>query len=212
MESLKIKVCGMTNLSNVEELCALKPDYLGYIFYPKSVRYVGENPEPEIFSVVPNSIRKTAVFVNEYYDRMIEITGKYGIDTVQLHGMESPEVCKSLRYSGLTVIKVIPGDQIGNEKLLRGYSNAVDFFLFDTPIISFGGSGRKFDWSKLDEVTSNIKFFLSGGISVEDAAQLKSINSPALYAVDINSRFETAPGIKNPETVMKFINQMRNGE
>jgi len=200
----------MTDLSNIEKICALSPDYLGYIFYPKSARYVGVNPNPEIFSAVPGTIRKTAVFVNEYYERMLELTTRFGIETVQLHGMESPEVCKSLRFRGLTVIKVIPGDQTGNESLLREYSEHVDFFLFDTPVITYGGSGRKFDWSKLAEMNSDMKYFLSGGISSEDTAQLKSIQSRGFYAVDINSRFETAPGIKNPESVKNFINEMRN--
>jgi phosphoribosylanthranilate isomerase len=132
LQELKIKVCGMTDLSNVKEICALSPDYMGFIFYPKSARYVGSDPNPEIFSVVPDSIKKTAVFVNEYYERILKITEKYGFAAVQLHGSESPELCKSLRSRGITIIKVIPGDQLGNESLLNNYKHVVDYFLFDT--------------------------------------------------------------------------------
>jgi phosphoribosylanthranilate isomerase len=205
-----VKVCGMTDLSNVEKICKLMPDYLGYIFYPKSARYVGSRPDPEIFLMVPDEIKKTAVFVNENVERMIELTGKYGIKVIQLHGMESPEVCKTLKLIGKTVIKVIPGNQTGNEKLITNYSDVVDYFLFDTPVKSYGGSGRKFDWTKLEEIESDVKFFLSGGISVEDVAPLKSIQNTTFYAADINSRFETSPGIKNPTLVERFINDMRN--
>jgi phosphoribosylanthranilate isomerase len=212
LKELKIKVCGMTTLSNVKEICALSPDYLGYIFYSKSVRYVGEDPNPEIFSTVPDSIVKTAVFVNEYYERMIEAIEKFGISAVQLHGMESPEMCRLLKSKGLTVIKVIPGDQLGNEMLLNNYMQEVDYFLFDTPISSYGGSGRKFDWSKLVKLKSSVPYFLSGGIGIEDADKLKSLESPGIYALDINSRFESEPGIKNPVMVKKFINEIRNGK
>ncbi|MFC2080150.1 phosphoribosylanthranilate isomerase [Bacteroidota bacterium] len=210
MNKIRIKVCGMTDPSNVEVICKFKPEYLGYIFYPKSARYVGNNPDPRIFSIVPESIEKTAVFVNEYYERMIEIVEKFDINTVQLHGMESPEICKSFRFRGKKVIKVIPGNQIGNDNLLKDYSDVVDYFLFDTPVKSFGGSGRKFNWSNLDELNTDIKFFLSGGISIGDAAQLKKIESSTFYAADINSRFESAPGMKNPELVKKFINELRH--
>lgn len=212
VRNLKIKVCGMTNRANVEEICRLGPDYLGFIFYSRSVRYVGSNPDPGLFSDVPQSISKTAVFVNEYYERMIDITGKYGIDVIQLHGMESPETCNALRIHGKKVIKVFPGDQLENIKLLNNYTNAADYFLFDTPVLSYGGSGRKFDWSVLAGLKSNVKFFLSGGITVHDVEQLRSINIPALYAADINSRFEVSEGIKDPELVGKFIKALRDGE
>jgi len=202
----------MTNLSNVKEICALAPDFLGYIFYSKSVRFVGTDPDPEMFSAVPETITRTAVFVNEYYERMVEIIGKFGIAAVQLHGMESPEICKSLRSRGLTVIKVVPGNQVGNDILLNKYNKVVDYFLFDTPVKSYGGGGRKFDWASLAQMKSTVPYFLSGGIRMEDADKLKSLESPGIYALDINSRFESEPGIKDPEMVKKFINDIRNGK
>ena len=212
MSKLKIKVCGMTDVGNVEEVCSASPDYLGYIFYSKSARYVGDHPDPELFSIVPTTIKKTAVFVNEKYERVKEIMKRYGIDHIQLHGMESPEMCKLLRSSGKVVIKALPGDQLENEKLIAEYSAASDFLLFDTPVISHGGSGRKFDWSKLRELESTANFFLSGGIAHDDAVTFLSMKYRNLYAVDINSRFETEPGIKNSELVRSFINRIRNEE
>jgi phosphoribosylanthranilate isomerase len=212
MSDLKVKVCGMTNAENVKKVCKYRPDYLGFIFFHMSVRYVGSKPDPELFSAVPKGVEKTAVFVNEHYEKMIELTGKYGIDVLQLHGMEPPETCKALRIHGKTVIKVFPGDQLENEELLSDYSGAADYFLFDTPVKSHGGSGRKFDWSALDRLRSNVSFFLSGGISPNDAELIKTIDLPSFYAVDVNSRFETEPGLKDPELVGKFLNEIRNGK
>lgn len=202
----------MTDPQNVAEVSAYLPDYLGFIFYPRSLRYVGRNPDPALFSMVPEGVEKTAVFVNEYYERMIEVIEKYGIRTVQLHGMESPETCKSLRLHGTTVIKVFPGDQLENYKLLRDYEGVADYFLFDTPVRSHGGSGRKFDWSRLEKYSPRKRFFLSGGISADDAEHVKVLDLKGLFAVDINSRFETVPGIKHPELVGGFINTLRNGK
>ncbi len=210
MGDLKVKVCGMTDPGNVQAVCKYQPDYIGFIFYHRSVRYVGSEPDPELFSSVPKDVSKTAVFVNEHYEKMVEISDKHGIGVLQLHGMESPETCKALRIHGKTVIKVFPGDQLENERLLSDYSGAADYFLFDTPVISHGGSGRKFDWSILGRLRSEVKFFLSGGISMSDIELLKSIDRPSFYAVDINSRFETEPGIKDPEMAGKFINEIRD--
>lgn len=210
MGDLKIKVCGMTDPENVQSVCKYRPDYLGFIFYRRSVRYVGDAPDPKLFSSVPDGIRKTAVFVNEHYEKMIELTGKYGIEVLQLHGMESPETCKALRIHGKTVIKVFPGDQLENKGLLSDYSGAADYYLFDTPVKSHGGSGRKFDWSALGRLRSDMSFFLSGGISPNDAELIKTIDLPSFYAVDVNSRFETEPGMKDPELVGKFVNEIRD--
>ena len=210
MEPLKCKVCGITDPKNAEEVGALRPDYMGFIFYPRSLRYVGNQPDPALFSAVPGGIAKTAVFVNEYYERMIDVTGKFGIHYIQLHGMESPETCTALRSHGLKVIKVFPGDQVHNTRLLKDYEEAADYFLFDTPAKSHGGSGRKFDWSRLDECKCRKRFFLSGGIAVDDAEQLRQLDLKGLFAVDINSRFETVPGVKDPVLVGDFIKRLRN--
>ena len=200
----------MTNRENIQSVCLANPDFLGYIFYPKSARYVGEQPDPAIFSVVPPQIQKVAVFVNEYYEKMSDVIQKYDIEVVQLHGMESPNTCAAIRNKGKKVIKVIPGDQVDNRELLKQYAGSVDYFLFDTPVISHGGSGRKFDWSKLDHLDCKVPFFLSGGIAPGDADKLMELKYNNFYAADINSRFEQEPGIKDSEMVSTFIKEIRN--
>ncbi len=118
MDNLKIKVCGMTDAENVQAVCKYRPDFIGFIFFENSVRYVGSEPDPGLFSAVPEGVRKTAVFVNEHYGNMVDITNKHGIEVLQLHGMESPETCRALQIQGKTVIKVFPGDQLENRQLL----------------------------------------------------------------------------------------------
>lgn len=212
MDKIKIKVCGMTDPANVREVCKYQPDYIGYIFYKRSVRYVGDAPDPGLFSDVPGGVGKTAVFVNEYYERMIDITGRYGINNIQLHGMESPETCRTLRIHGKTVIKVFPGNEVQNRRLLSDYADVVDYFLFDSPVRSYGGSGRKFDWSVLSGLKTDVEFFLSGGVAPEDTELIKAIDLPTLYGIDINSRFETEPGLKDPLMVGDFLKAMRDGK
>lgn len=210
MEGLKIKICGMTDVQNTKEICSYNPDFIGFIFYSRSLRFVGKNPDSALFSVVPDHIQKVAVFVNESYERMLDITQKYNFSALQLHGMESPEICKAFKLKGMTVIKVFPGDQVGNAQLLKEYEADVDYFLYDTPVKSFGGSGRKFDWSHLQDIEIKKRFFISGGIAAEDAESLLQLENPLLFAADINSRFETSPGIKDSRMVRSFVKKIRN--
>lgn len=210
MEHLKVKVCGMTDIGNVLEISSLSPDYIGFIFYPKSVRYVGDEPDPGLFEAVPATIKKTAVFVNEYFEKVMEKANRYHIEHIQLHGMESPEMCKLLKSGGKTIIKVIPGDQMNETSLLNEYASVCDYLLFDTPVISYGGSGRKFDWNHLEDLTASKPFFLSGGIGPEDAEKIVQMDYRNLFAVDVNSRFELEPGIKDLESLRSFIKRIRN--
>lgn len=212
MEHLKIKVCGMTDIGNMLEISSLFPDYMGFIFYPKSIRYVGDTPDPGLFEAVPPTIIKTAVFVNELFKKVMEKANRFHIDHIQLHGMETPEMCKQLRLSGMTVIKAIPGDQLNESSLLTEYAAVCDYLLFDTPVISYGGSGRKFDWALLEDLTAPKPFFLSGGIGLEDAEKLTQMNYKNLFAVDVNSRFELEAGIKDLESLGSFIKRIRNEE
>lgn len=210
MKVPKIKICGMTDPGNVEAICLLQPDFLGYIFYSRSLRFVGKDPDPAIFSNVPGSIERVAVFVNEHLERMIEIMARYHIHMVQLHGMEPPETCAALKSIGKKVIKVFPADQADNASLMEQYSRCSDYFLFDTPVKTYGGSGRKFDWDVLKKLDTKKPFFLSGGIGVKDAGVIKSLSIPKMHAVDINSRFETEPGIKDIKKVEEFIKSVRD--
>ncbi len=210
MANIKIKVCGITDPGNVLEVCRYRPDCIGFIFYNRSLRYVGDFPDPNLFFSVPEGIERVAVFVNEHYEQMLNLTTKYRIDTVQLHGMESPGICRTLRMHGKNVIKAFPGTEVQNTRILRDYSEVVDYFLFDTPIRSFGGSGRKFDWSVLSKLKTEVRFFLSGGIAPGDAELLRAIDVPMFYAADINSRFETAPGLKDSKLVGNFIKAVKD--
>ncbi len=207
---LKIKVCGMRRREDIALLNNLSPDFLGYIFYPRSPRYVGSNPDPGIFSLPAPGIMKTGVFVDEDIRKIHKTAGLYALDAVQLHGEESPEQCRILKDSGLIVIKAVAADKI-RHKPGRVYAGAVDFLLYDSPGPGKGGTGRKFNWDLIDQ-EAEIPFFLSGGIGTGDEEEIKSLKFESLAGIDVNSRFELAPGIKDIKALEKFINRIRNEE
>jgi len=205
-----VKVCGMTNVENVQKVCRFSPDYLGFIFYSKSPRYVGENPDLELFESVPLEVNKVAVFVNEEFEKILELTEKYGIDFIQLHGEESIEMCQLLKRNGKQVIKAIPGNKLHDSMMISNYAEATDYLLFDTPIASYGGSGTKFDWSVFEKFESPAPYFVSGGIAHDDVDEILRMNYKNLFAIDVNSKFELVPGFKDDRMVGSFINRMRN--
>jgi len=185
---IKIKVCGIVDPVNSGEIAKTAPDFIGFIFYPGSKRYVGKTPDGYLFRNIPSGILKTGVFVNEEPSLIIEITSRYGLDLVQLHGNESAEYCNSLREAGLTIIKAFEISDSFDFMTLNKYSEACEFFLFDAKTGNSGGSGSKFDWTKIDEYHLEKPFFLSGGIGPEDASLVKQIDHKSLFAVDINSK------------------------
>jgi phosphoribosylanthranilate isomerase len=201
---MKLKICGMRYPENIVEIAGLQPDYLGFIFYEKSPRYAGDLA-PEVVRALPASILKTGVFVNATAKFIAETTEKYRLDLIQLHGNEPPETCLALRKIR-PVIKAISVAAATDIATASAYQNAVDYFLFDTKTPLFGGSGTQFDWSALEAYTDDTPFFLSGGIGADDAERLKTLQHPQLYAIDVNSRFETAPGMKDAVALRKFIN------
>lgn len=202
---IKVKVCGMTDAFNLKRVAQSGPDFLGFIFYPGSPRYVSETAAESLIRKVPDTIEKVGVFVDETPAEVIRITKKLGISTVQLHGSETPAYCEEIRSPGFAVIKSFAIDNDFNFEDLIPFYETCDFFLFDTRSALYGGTGVKFDWSKLNEYIPGRPFFLSGGIGPEDAWNITGINHKSLYAIDINSRFETSPGIKDPAAVEKFI-------
>jgi phosphoribosylanthranilate isomerase len=206
---LKIKVCGLTDPVNTEEIAGTSPDYMGFIFYPGSKRYVGNKPDPSLFSNIPEGIQKTGVFVSEEPSRIIETVNIYRLDLVQLHGDESPEYCNILKESGLIIIKAFGISNDFRFITLDQYMDVCEYFLFDAKSGSQGGSGMKFDWNKINEYEFNKPFFLGGGIGPEDASVIKKINHKNLFAVDINSRFEIRPGIKESSKVKEFIDEIK---
>jgi phosphoribosylanthranilate isomerase len=204
---MKLKICGMKYQENILDVAALSPDYMGFIFYENSPRSI-DTYIPDI----PKSIKKAGVFVNESLENVKKKAAQYNLNTVQLHGHEAPEFCRKLKNEGLEIIKVF---SIRNEfdfSRLSAYEPFIDFFLFDTKGPNPGGNGFCFDWSVLQEYNSNKPYFLSGGIGVEQLESLKKFkNSTAAkqcYAIDINSKFELKPGLKDDIKLKNFIKQL----
>lgn len=189
---------------NIDDLCSIKPDYIGFIFYPPSKRYVKDITDGEALTFIPKAIKRTGVFVNADAAEVKKAITEYKLNALQLHGNESPEYCMGLKNTGLEIIKAFHVDDSFDFNILNGFENCCDYFLFDTKTKDYGGSGMKFSWEILNQYTGNVPFFLSGGINPEDADEIRKIEHPAFYAVDINSKFEIEPGLKNINHVRSF--------
>jgi len=208
---MKIKVCGMKYPDNISAVAALQPDYMGFIFYPQSPRYAGEI-EKYIGETEKNlekiAVFKTGVFVNENEGKVKKLIGKCHLDAIQLHGSESPQFC-GLFKGKVTVIKAFGIDEHFDFATLEPYDGKVDYFLFDTKTSQHGGSGQSFDWSLLDQYKLDIPFFLSGGLSPENIEEVKSIDHPQFYGVDLNSKFEIEPGLKDIDKLKEAFEILR---
>jgi len=198
---VKVKVCGLTDNENIKEVLSLNVDMIGLNFYPSSPRYLS-GP----LSIHAPNKPKAGVFVNENYDNIMATAEKYGLDVIQLHGDENPEFCKKIA-SSIPVIKVFRIKHYGQVPETRPF-NACQYFLFDTDTKSYGGSGQKFDWSIFENIELDRPFFLSGGIGPNDAPVIARINHPMLYGIDINSRFEVRPGIKDVTSIGTFLAEL----
>lgn len=205
---MKLKICGMKHPENILEVATLLPDYLGFIFWEKSSRYF-EGIIPEL----PKSIKKTGVFVNESIPNIIEKVIKNNLQAVQLHGKESADFCLNLKgqladknLSSVELIKVFSVADNFDFELLKPFETVCDFFLFDTKGKLPGGNGTTFDWKVLENYPSTKPFFLSGGIGLEESAAAKAIAKTNLpvYAIDVNSKFEIEPGLKNTKLLREF--------
>jgi phosphoribosylanthranilate isomerase len=192
---MKIKVCGLTDQENIKAVAALAPDYMGFIFYGPSPRYAGSLPA-EFLNDIPSAAFKTAVFVNESEGNINNLIDKHSFDAIQLHGAESPEFCNTFRNK-VRVLKAFGLSNHFDFDHLKTYQEKVDFFLFDTQTDIHGGSGKTFDWTILEKYKLDIPFFLSGGISLENLEEVKKISHSMFYGVDLNSKFEDSPGLKN---------------
>ena len=206
--AVKIKICGMKFPENMEEIALLQPDYLGLIFYEKSTRYF-ENTIPNI----DNSIQKVGVFVNATYAEIEEKVKQYQLDLVQLHGEERPEFCSEIEKNLVKVIKAFSIDNDFKFNTLEYYENSCSYFLFDTKGEQYGGNGVTFDWNILENYSLDKPYFLSGGIGIGNITALKKFlqkeYAKICYAIDLNSKFEIEPGMKNPETVNDFIKKIK---
>jgi phosphoribosylanthranilate isomerase len=201
---LKIKVCGLLEPQNIMAVDQLGPDYLGYIFYPPSPRHMDKNPE----NLPETKARKVGVFVDAAFDAMIKKARYFKLQTIQLHGNETPETCIKLKDLGYEVIKAFAINEASTQSLIAPYKDACDLFLFDAKTEMKGGSGKKFNWNQLNELASIGPFMLSGGIGPNDAPAIKQLNYSNLVGVDINSCFEVEPGLKIPALIEKFIKQL----
>ena len=204
---MQIKVCGMRDPLNLEQVCGLLPEYVGFIFYPRSKRFVGIDPDPALFRIPGPAIKKVGVFVDEELEQVRKTIGLYGLEAVQLHGSESVDYCRQLSGEPVEVIKVL--DPHGSNSELEGYLEVVDYFLFDSAGAGFGGTGQKFDWKLLGNLRHSAPFLLSGGIGPGDAGNIRSLDLAGLMGVDVNSRFELSPGIKNIERLREFVIEIR---
>jgi phosphoribosylanthranilate isomerase len=192
MKRLRLKVCGLRD--NIAEVAELGPDYAGFIFYPKSPRYVGENFE---MPVLAENIKKVGVFVNESLEHLEYLVEKYQLDFVQLHGHESADYCSMVKKQDIGVIKAFSMSDEFDFNSMEQYHSTVDYFLFDTKTIHHGGSGKTFNWELLKKYDLEKEYFLSGGIGLDNLADLKFINMSKIHALDVNSRFEVRPGLKD---------------
>lgn len=207
---LLIKICGMRESANIEAVAELKPDLMGFIFYPKSKRYVSDNLNSSLLQKLMPEIETVGVFVNESLEKVVDISQKYGFASIQLHGNESPEYCIGLKKNGIKIMKAFGIHSGFDWNSLMPYQNVCDYFLFDTSTKDYGGSGRKFEWNILDKYQGLKSFFLSGGIGSEDVDNILSLEHPNLAGIDINSGFEIEPGLKDVNLLKDFLNKIKN--
>jgi phosphoribosylanthranilate isomerase len=206
---MKLKICGMKYPDNILEVGSLLPDYMGFIFWEKSSRYFdGVIPD------LPKSIKKVGVFVNETVEIILAKAEKYDLQAIQLHGQESLEFCLNLKNelnSKIEIIKVFSVDDDFDFDALKPFESVCDYFLFDTKGKLPGGNGTTFDWKVLEKYPSSKPFFLSGGIGLEEIDLTKEIlttNLP-IHALDLNSKFESEPGLKDKKILKKFQNNLK---
>lgn len=210
---MNVKVCGITQMKQLQQMEAMNVDFVGLIFYKESPRCMKDKIMPEELSGADFEFRKVGVFVDPEMIDVLDAIDEFGLDMVQLHGSESPEMCNDLSEE-VEVIKAfrIPDDPDTDiDQLVMPYDDACDYYLFDTGGLkeSFGGTGKSFNWDLLSKAKIEKPFFLSGGIGPEDVNKLRSFTHPDLFAIDINSRFENEPGIKDIPTVLKFITALK---
>jgi len=216
-KQFRIKVCGLTRLDQIQELTSLNTDFLGFIFYEKSPRYVLNHLRLEEISKIDHQ-GKVGVFVNENIEKILETTTKADLNFIQLHGDENETFISALKQKLNSEVKIIKVMRIGQESVIstkeksidhffRSIQNDIDYILFDTDSKAFGGTGEQFDWNILNEIEIPLPYFLSGGISKENIENIEHLKQKP-FALDINSKFETEPGNKNISRIKRFISSL----
>ena len=204
-----VKVCGMRDADNIREVEAIGIDYMGFIFWPKSSRYVSEMP-----TYLPTKCKRVGVFVDASIGDVMTIAEQYQLDLIQLHGQESSSYITQLRphlsllNSKISIIKALNIATTADLANAKQYEGIVDYLLFDTKGKSVGGNGEKFDWSVLSAYTGNTPFLLSGGIGPDDAERVKAFNHPKCIGIDLNSKFELSPALKDVNKLQEFIKEL----
>ncbi len=211
---MRIKVCGMTKAEQVEQLNEMGIEFAGFIFYPRSPRYVHKSMSATEIKKIKGKINKVGVFVNTPVEEVLKTVDQCGLYVVQLHGDESPKFCERIA-DYITVVKAFRLTEDDNVLWrIKDYIDVVDMFLFDTEGAGYGGTGKKFNWDLLKGLNINKPFFLSGGIQPEDAENIKLFQQDAvakdLFAIDINSKFEIVPGLKDMELVKQFVDKIKS--
>ena len=196
-----VKVCGMRDAENIHEVEALGIDLIGFIFWSKSSRYMSEKPD-----YLPTKCKRVGVFVDEDIEVVKKIAQDYALDYIQLHGNETPDYCALLK--GHKLIKAFNIATAEDFVKTKPYEGLVNYFLFDTKGKSVGGNGTKFDWSVLDDYHGTTPFILSGGIGPDDAERVRAFHHPQLAGIDLNSKFEDAPALKNIQKLKTFLEQL----
>jgi phosphoribosylanthranilate isomerase len=208
----QIKVCGITALKQLQQLEGLNIDFAGLNFYPHSPRYIGDKISGDELKNADFDMKLVGVFVNPGFSDVVDAIDDYGVSVIQLHGNESPEFCSGVN-SETEVIKAFRiNDDTNIDELVAPYDDACDYYLFDsnpTPLqqgenAGFGGSGKHFNWDILLRARIEKPFFLSGGISLSDAQRIREFKHPDFFGIDINSRFETLPGIKDMKKILEL--------
>ncbi|MBK9489968.1 MAG: phosphoribosylanthranilate isomerase [Haliscomenobacter sp.] len=214
---MRVKVCGMRDMENIVALSQVPIDFIGFIFYPLSPRFAAANKKLEKWLAKESpqalkSIARVGVFVNSELEDVLNKVHDYELDYIQLHGSERPEYCMELfslwSFSSIrraSIIKAFSVDANFDFETVKAYEPYCKYFLFDTKGASFGGNGEQFDWSLLEKYQGEVPFFLSGGIAEESAEAIKRLKHPMLAGVDVNSKFETAPGLKDIASIQRFI-------
>ena len=198
----------MREPKNIEQVAQLGVDMMGFIFYPKSPRYVSYVLAR---SDADRKVCRVGVFVNDSIPEILDKIHSFSLNAVQMHGNESRELCEQLREANrdIKIIKAISVSNAGDSQKYKEYVGAVDYFLFDTKCKTVGGSGQQFDWQILDEYDGDVPFLLSGGIGPEDAFRIRTFHHSQCVGIDLNSRFEIEPGVKDVEKLNKFLNEIK---
>ncbi len=204
-----IKVCGIKYPENLKEVILLSPDAIGFIFYSGSPRFVGTDILPYDVKIIPGSILKTGIFVNEIAVQVLKKADEYNLDLVQLHGDETPAYCEMLSSYGINLIKAFSVDDSFDFSITDDYSSSCKYFLFDTRGKKVGGNGIRFNWDILEGYPGTTKFLLSGGINPESIPDIKKIRHNMFTGLDLNSGFEIEPGRKSFKQLEDFIKKIR---